>query len=262
MSEIESERNIDGRKQMKDDKQIVLHKVSDAWLRVYPAPKKIDEGLCSIVIRCIFCQLGLTAVLVVWNVIWVFIIHSFEGPQEVKVSLDFEKEQNQLVIDLATELRQITPLSSKWREAIEQRINDARQLTMLAVGNGAKLQPGLFWDLPGTFLFSIYVMTALGFGAPVPHTTWGRMSALIYAIIAVPTHIYLKSTSTSNNSNTLEKPICRKFVKLKYSTKSKAAKLQDFNILVGAIPISWFTKAKLKRAYLTPEIASYLDYYF
>ncbi|CAG5040990.1 unnamed protein product [Parnassius apollo] len=88
-------------------------------------------------------------------------------------------------------LHKITPLSSKWREAIEKRIEDERQLTMQAVGNGAKSNPGLFWNLSGTFLFSVYVMTALGFGAPVPHTILGRISALVYAILAVPTHIYL-----------------------------------------------------------------------
>ncbi|XP_052744502.1 uncharacterized protein LOC112053218 [Bicyclus anynana] len=87
--------------------------------------------------------------------------------------------------------RSITPLSPKWRHAIERRIEDERKLTMQAVGDGARLKPGKFWNLPGTFLFAVYVMTALGFGAPVPHTLWGRTSALIYAILAIPTHIYL-----------------------------------------------------------------------
>nr|XP_026483262.1 uncharacterized protein LOC113391494 [Vanessa tameamea] len=87
--------------------------------------------------------------------------------------------------------RQITPLSPRWRYAIERRVEDERQLTIRAVGDGARLKPGRFWDLPGTFLFAVYVMTALGFGAPVPHTLLGRTSALLYAILAIPTHIYL-----------------------------------------------------------------------
>ncbi|XP_039747873.1 uncharacterized protein LOC120625030 [Pararge aegeria] len=165
--------------------------VPDTWLRIYPAPKESGETLYSVILRCVLCQLGLTSFLILWTVIAVFTIQSFEGPQEAKVSSEFEKEQNQLVIDLATELRQITPLSPKWRYAIERRIEDERKLTMQAVGDGAQLKPGEFWNLPGTFLFTIYVMTALGFGAPVPHTLWGRTSALAYAILAVPTHIYL-----------------------------------------------------------------------
>ncbi|XP_022836817.1 uncharacterized protein LOC111364193, partial [Spodoptera litura] len=78
-----------------------------------------------------------------------------------------------------------------WKTAIERRIQDVRHLTTYAVSRGARLQTGQFWDLSGTFLFTIYVMTALGFGAPVPQSTWGRSSALIYAIFAVPTHLYL-----------------------------------------------------------------------
>ncbi|KAJ8728825.1 hypothetical protein PYW07_006521 [Mythimna separata] len=62
---------------------------------------------------------------------------------------------------------------------------------MKAVNRGARAHPGQYWDLSGTFLFTVYVMTALGFGAPVPQTTWGRTSALIYAIFAVPVHVCL-----------------------------------------------------------------------
>nr|XP_034836306.1 TWiK family of potassium channels protein 7-like [Maniola hyperantus] len=175
-----------------DSKEIViLHKVPDTWLRIYPAPKVSGETLHSVILRCVLCQLGLTTFLILWTVIAVLTIQSFEGPQEEKVSIEFEKEQNQLIIDLATELRQITPLSPKWRNAIERRIEDERQLTMQAVGNGARIKPGEYWSLSGTFLFTVYVMTALGFGAPVPHTLWGRTCALVYAILAVPTHIYL-----------------------------------------------------------------------
>ncbi|KAF9422147.1 hypothetical protein HW555_002168, partial [Spodoptera exigua] len=85
----------------------------------------------------------------------------------------------------------IAPLSPRWRTAIEHRVQDVRQLTMNAIGRGAHMQTGKFWNLSGTFLFTIYVMTALGFGAPMPQSTWGRSSAIIYAIFAVPTHLYL-----------------------------------------------------------------------
>ncbi|CAG4961024.1 unnamed protein product [Colias eurytheme] len=175
----------------KNGAKIVIHKMPESWLRVYPARRIAGESTCSIIIRCVVCQLGLTTFLVLWTIIAVFVIQSFEGPHETKISIEFERDQNQLVIDLATELRQITPLSPKWRYAIERRIEDERKLTMAAVGHGAKLKPGQFWNLSGTFLFAIYVMTALGFGAPVPHTIWGRTSGLIYAALAIPTHIYL-----------------------------------------------------------------------
>nr|XP_032523176.1 potassium channel subfamily K member 3-like [Danaus plexippus plexippus] len=112
----------------------------------------------------------------------------------------------------------ITPLSPKWRYAIEKRIEDERQLTIEAMAEGARLKPGQFWNLPGTFLFTIYVMTALGFGAPVPHTLWGRTSALIYALLAVPTHIYLMVNASTyfvvrldEYTMYLRENCCRKF---------------------------------------------------
>ncbi|CAK1542659.1 unnamed protein product [Leptosia nina] len=196
-SAVNKNRSMEGNNIEEFGTKIVLHKAPDTWLRVYPAPKLMDETTSSLVVRCMACQLGLTSFLILWTLIGVFVIQSFEGPHESKMSTDFEREQNQLVIDLATELRQITPLSPKWKYAIERRIEDARQLTIAAVGQGAKLKPGQFWNLSGTFLFAVYVMTALGFGAPVPHTVWGRTCALIYAILAVPTHIYLMVNATT-----------------------------------------------------------------
>ncbi|XP_050672956.1 TWiK family of potassium channels protein 18-like isoform X2 [Leptidea sinapis] len=170
---------------------IIIHKMPETWLRVYPAPMSDEESTCSVIVRCVVCQIGLTSFLILWTIIGVFVIQSFEGPHEREVSIRFEDEQNQLVIDLATELRQITPVSPKWKYAIEKRIEQERKLTVEAVGHGANIKPGQFWTLSGTFLFGVYVMTALGFGAPVPHTIWGRTSSLVYAILAVPTHIYL-----------------------------------------------------------------------
>ncbi|CAD0203507.1 unnamed protein product [Chrysodeixis includens] len=173
------------------DNQILVTQSGNVWLRFYPLPKLPGESIRSVLLRCMLSQLGLFSVLILWSTVWVFVIQTFEGPNEIKVSRTFEDEQNQIVIELATELRQIEPLSPKWKHAIEKRINDEMFLTMQAVSQGARIHPGQYWDLSGTFLFVVYVMTALGFGAPVPQTLWGRSAALIYAIFAIPTHIYL-----------------------------------------------------------------------
>ncbi|CAB3252505.1 unnamed protein product [Arctia plantaginis] len=85
----------------------------------------------------------------------------------------------------------IAPLSHRWKAAIEKRIKEVSQMTLAAVLRGARLQPGQYWNLSGTFLFTIYVMTALGFGAPVPRTIEGRSAVLVYASLAIPVHFYL-----------------------------------------------------------------------
>ncbi|XP_026724827.1 uncharacterized protein LOC113491849 isoform X2 [Trichoplusia ni] len=179
-----------------DYNHILVTQTGNAWLRFHPLPKVSGESLRSVVFRCIFCQLGLFTVLILWSIVWVFVIQSFEGPNEIIVTRNYENEQNQLVIELATELRQITPLSPKWKRAIARRLQDEKQLTIQAVSQGARIHPGQYWDLSGTFLFVVYVMTALGFGAPVPQTLWGRSAALIYAFFAIPTHIYLMLNSS------------------------------------------------------------------
>ncbi|XP_063622916.1 uncharacterized protein LOC134794973 [Cydia splendana] len=163
----------------------------ETWLRVRPAPVLPGEGIGSILFRFMACQLGITTFIIIWTAIWVAVIHSYEGPNENLVNEEFASQQNQLVIDLATELRLITPVSPKWQKAITARVEEARKQTMLAAGRGAKLDPGRYWNLAGTFLFTVFVMTALGFGAPVPQTIEGRCFALLYAVFAIPFHVYL-----------------------------------------------------------------------
>ncbi|XP_063537867.1 uncharacterized protein LOC134747199 [Cydia strobilella] len=163
----------------------------ETWLRVCPAPVLPDESIGSVLFRFMACQLGITTFIIVWTAIWVAVIHSYEGPNENLVNEEYARQQNQLVIDLATELRLITPVSPKWQKAITTRVEEAREQTMLAAGRGAKLDPGRYWNLAGTFLFTVFVMTALGFGAPVPQTIGGRCFALLYAVFAIPFHVYL-----------------------------------------------------------------------
>ncbi|KOB69157.1 TWiK family of potassium channels protein 7, partial [Operophtera brumata] len=58
----------------------------------------------------------------------------------------------------------------------------------------------------------------MGFGAPVPQTLWGRSAALIYAFIAIPTHIYLvvnASTCAVAKFNAYRCPLKSKNMKTK-----------------------------------------------
>ncbi|KAL4703564.1 hypothetical protein ACJJTC_006123 [Scirpophaga incertulas] len=108
----------------------------------------------------------------------------------------------------------ITPLSSTWKRAIEKRIDKWRLLTMEAVNLGAKKYPGQFWNLPGTFLFAVHTLTMLGFGAPSPQTLWGRLAAIIYAIVAIPTHIYLSEYISKSEVTLTIIIVCHRFALL------------------------------------------------
>ncbi|OWR50715.1 hypothetical protein KGM_205440A, partial [Danaus plexippus plexippus] len=68
-------KNIDGQI---TSAMVMANKETDRWLRVYPAPNLPEQSVYSTIMRCILCQLGLFSFLVLWTMIAVFVIESFE----------------------------------------------------------------------------------------------------------------------------------------------------------------------------------------
>ncbi|KAG7305032.1 hypothetical protein JYU34_010479 [Plutella xylostella] len=128
----------------------------------------------------------------------------------------------------------ISPTSPAWLQAVQRRIEDTRRLTEDMTARGAR-QSGHYWSLPGTFLFMVYVCSALGFGAPVPQTVFGRAATLLYAGLAIPTHIFLMINASTcilvNVENVVRNMKKQNHEKVKVALQSTSEEFQKENAL-------------------------------
>lgn len=176
-------------------------------LRVLPSLRDIEEDNGStsrfwkylrFLGRLSFSQFGLLWLLVMWTVAGAAAFCATEGPREREQVVSLKSMQKDLVIDLATELRQLRTerdenVEPLWMDKIRKYVTKHEELLLIAVssGYGEGGNSGQLWTFPGCVLFAISLITTLGFGAPVPRTTAGRTVGIIFALIGIPAHFLL-----------------------------------------------------------------------
>ncbi|XP_043289195.1 uncharacterized protein [Venturia canescens] len=143
-------------------------------------------------------SLCLAWLLIFWTMTGAASFYATEGPREREQVLELKDMQRDLAVGLATELRQLKAeeqeMEPLWSNKVRQYVVKHEKLLLAAVnsgygegGDGA----GQLWTFPGCILFSISLITTLGFGAPVPRTTPGRTVAVVFAAIGIPAHFLL-----------------------------------------------------------------------
>ncbi|XP_076236164.1 uncharacterized protein LOC143180368 [Calliopsis andreniformis] len=141
---------------------------------------------------------GLAWLLTIWAIVGAVTFCAIEGPREREQVIILKSMQKSLAVGLATELRQLRTekeedLEPLWSNKVQQYVAKHEELLLKAVaaGYGESGDDGQLWTFSGCILFSLSVLTTLGFGAPVPHTTIGRTITIIFGAIGIPAHFLL-----------------------------------------------------------------------
>ncbi|XP_045479538.1 TWiK family of potassium channels protein 18-like [Harmonia axyridis] len=147
---------------------------------------------CKVVTQWVLSQMGLTLVVFGWALLGAYAFYKTEGPREFGQQEQMEQTQKELSIELATSLRQTEGHNENWPKVIERYMQQHEDVLLKAVaagfGEGGQEK---IWTYPGCILFAVSLLTTLGFGAPVPRTTLGRGTAVIFSAIGIPLHFLL-----------------------------------------------------------------------
>ncbi|KAK0167515.1 hypothetical protein PV327_004902 [Microctonus hyperodae] len=163
---------------------------------------KISSRICRnfrFIGRLCLCQFGLAWILTFWTVAGAAAFYATEGPREREQVFELKGMQRDLAVGLATELRQIKSseedIEPLWSDKVKYYVEKHEKQLLAAVnagyGEGGETPGGQLWTFSGCVLFTISLITTLGFGAPVPRTTSGRLVAVIFAAIGIPAHFLL-----------------------------------------------------------------------
>ncbi|KAL1506703.1 hypothetical protein ABEB36_006017 [Hypothenemus hampei] len=141
--------------------------------------------------QCLLSQVGLTIMVTIWALVGAYAFYITEGPREQEQSLRLANIQRNLSKKLAKELNS-TDDTDKWPAMIHKYLETHESLFLEAVGAGyGEGGGGNIWTYSGCILFSVSLLTTLGFGAPVPRTPLGRTCAVIFALVGIPLHFLL-----------------------------------------------------------------------
>ncbi|CAG9762431.1 unnamed protein product [Ceutorhynchus assimilis] len=158
-----------------------------------------SETSCSLKLKCCFkivsqwllSQIGLTIVVIIWALIGAYAFYNTEGPREQQQTQTLAKIQRDLSTELATYLSNSDHVDA-WPDMIHKYFEKHETFFLEAVGAGfGEGGGGNIWTYPGCILFSVSLLTTLGFGAPVPRTPLGRGTAVLFALVGIPLHFLL-----------------------------------------------------------------------
>ncbi|XP_054269522.1 uncharacterized protein LOC128990899 isoform X1 [Macrosteles quadrilineatus] len=123
-------------------------------LRVLPHPDwQESETTLLKLVRLVLCQCGLTCIILTWAFIGALVFRLTEAPREYSQVQEMNRRQTELVVGLATDLRQVVPEEPVWRTTIEHYATHHESLILSAVASGYP-QRGTIWTYSGCLLFA------------------------------------------------------------------------------------------------------------
>ncbi|XP_054155606.1 TWiK family of potassium channels protein 18-like [Oppia nitens] len=142
----------------------------------------------------IFSHIGLCALVFGYSMVGAFVFQALEAPNELKYRSIVVQERD----DFADQVWTITQKSSvlkqkEWSDEVSRELEKLEKSLVRAFkynGYDGKddiiNEKSLQWNFFGALLYSIIVITTIGFGNIAPKTKIGKIVTILYALVGIP----------------------------------------------------------------------------
>jgi len=158
----------------------------------YVPPKKslwqrFKDGFRN-VIAFIFSNVGICVLVIGYLILGAFMFQHIEEPESVEESPVVSKRQTAVMRLWNITERYNTLHQANWSDEVRSVIAVYQEEVIEAIDEGfdGKDIPDNMWSFSGALLYSITVITTIGYGHMVPVTPIGKIVTIIYAVIGVP----------------------------------------------------------------------------
>nr|XP_018903090.1 PREDICTED: uncharacterized protein LOC109034419 [Bemisia tabaci] len=158
-------------------------------LRCFPKILASPESCTNLLTRWTISLCGLTIILCLWTFLNALVLNVAEEPQGKCQRDNFKRRENDLMVELATDLRKVIPQESVWLQTIKKYVNKHQEiLVQFNMSTGSQTT----WSLSDCLLFFYTFLTTFGLRQlPIPTTTPGKLCVAIFTVVAFPLHIVI-----------------------------------------------------------------------
>ncbi|KAK3927096.1 TWiK family of potassium channels protein 7, partial [Frankliniella fusca] len=157
-----------------------------------PLGEKIKDFLRQFV-AFMFSNVGIIGLVVGYTIVGALIFQKIEGSLP---PLQTHREQDAaILLNLTADLLWnvtccgVVPLEEAvWREEVTKIVKEYQENLVQAyksAGSGSAKSTNN-WSFSGAFLYSLTVITTIGYGNVTPRSEWGKITTVLYAIIGMP----------------------------------------------------------------------------
>ncbi|XP_048251832.1 TWiK family of potassium channels protein 18-like [Haliotis rufescens] len=156
-----------------------------------PSDKKSCVVCCKRFTTFVFSHIGLCSLVVAYSVLGGFIFMKLEAPSEVVERNNMAANRKQQVLalwNLTVDLNVLyegnwTQLADDVLKAFQKQVYTA---TKEKGWDGKDGEGELQWSFAGALLYSVTVITTIGYGHIAPKTMYGQLVTMLYALIGIP----------------------------------------------------------------------------
>ncbi|EFA08415.2 TWiK family of potassium channels protein 7-like Protein [Tribolium castaneum] len=152
-----------------------------------PFAKKCKD-LCRQFIAFLFSNVGIIGLVVSYTIAGAFIFRFVEKKYQMQVRLDVLRIRNETVSKFWNKtLEMNTFAEADYKKLLleELLIYQKRMVKFIQRGYDGENYSDK-WSFAGAFLYSLTVITTIGYGNISPHTIEGKITTIVYAIIGMP----------------------------------------------------------------------------
>ncbi|CAL4060919.1 unnamed protein product [Meganyctiphanes norvegica] len=157
---------------------------------VKPFSAKLKD-CCRFTIAFIFSNVGVCGLMVGYTIMGAFLFREIEGPYETTTVMGMDKDRNmtiEMLWNITAELNILHP--ENWTKQVEKVVKEYQLKVIGAVGDGwdggeSTGSPSQ-WSIEGGFLYSLTVITTIGYGHISPNTDQGKIMTIFYTIFGMP----------------------------------------------------------------------------
>ncbi|CAN7985822.1 unnamed protein product [Ixodes hexagonus] len=153
-------------------------------------PENKCKTCCRRFTAFLFSHVGLCALVVGYSILGAFAFRALEAPYEVE-------KASQVILMRERTVRRLWEITDRfnvlyrenWTTAVSSEIMDFQGRLIAAVKDGydgKEIGTGQQWSFSGAFLYSLTVITTIGYGNIAPRTNWGKIVTILYAIVGIP----------------------------------------------------------------------------
>ncbi|XP_050453057.1 TWiK family of potassium channels protein 18-like [Cataglyphis hispanica] len=137
-------------------------------------------------IAFLFSNVGIVCLVVGYTIAGAFLFAHIEGKTNPDVADEFSRCRNLTAATLWELTSKENVFSEKlWKAKVRDILENYQKKVVLAVKNGYDGMENK-WSFSGAFLYSLTVITTIGYGNIYPKTKWGKVVTIVYAIIGMP----------------------------------------------------------------------------
>ncbi|XP_037918281.1 potassium channel subfamily K member 15 [Hermetia illucens] len=134
-----------------------------------------------------FSNVGIIMLVVIYTIAGSFMFIAIEGKEAMVRTEKSNKEKNLLALKLWNISCCVSNVfnESSYRNLVDREILAFQRkiVKQAQKGSGSGENP---WSFPGAFLYSLTVITTIGYGNISPRTSLGKITTILYAIIGMP----------------------------------------------------------------------------